>query len=44
MVGLTKQEKRVFLFILCSVFMGGGVLLAKHLWPGFASELVIEKR
>jgi len=44
MVGLTDQEKRVFLFIPFSVLMGGGVLLAKHLRLGFASELVIEKR
>jgi len=44
MIGLTKQEKRVLLFLMLAGLLGGSVLLAKHLWPDFAPELVTKGR
>jgi hypothetical protein len=41
MIGLSRQEKMILLFLLSTALLGGGVLFAKHYWPGFAPELVV---
>jgi len=41
MIGLSRQEKMILLFLLSMALLGGGVLFAKHHWPGFAPELVV---
>jgi hypothetical protein len=43
-LGLSRQEKMLILFLLSTALLGGAVLFAKHLWPGFAPELVINGR
>jgi len=41
MIGLSRQEKMILLFLLSTALLGGGVLFAKHRWPDFAPELVV---
>jgi hypothetical protein len=41
MIGFSRQEKMILLFLLSMALLGGGVLFAKHRWPGFAPELVV---
>lgn len=41
MIGLTKHEKAVLLFLLWTMLLGGGILFAKHHWPRLAPDLVI---
>jgi hypothetical protein len=41
MIGLTKQEKTMLLFLLLAALLGGGVLFLKHKWPHFAPDLVV---
>jgi hypothetical protein len=40
-LGLSRQEKMILLFLLSMALLGGGVLFAKQYWPGFAPDLVI---
>jgi hypothetical protein len=40
-IGLTKQEKTVVIFLLWTALLGGAVLFAKHQWPHFAAELLV---
>lgn len=41
MIGLSRQEKMILLFLLSMALLGGGVLFAKRRWPGFAPDLVV---